>query len=104
MEKGMMAFIYRNADGGDCTLNGLSARYSRVVVIGPGIPGLFEPTKDMPALYLHDRGGYMFAAPIKKSTTGRYAMGGNFVSSCDSRFPNKYPIPIHDRDMSLEVR
>jgi len=24
-------------------------------------------------------------------------MGGNFVHSCDARFPNRYPLPVHDR-------
>ena len=24
-------------------------------------------------------------------------MGGNFIYTCDSRFPSQYPIPLHDR-------
>jgi hypothetical protein len=26
-----------------------------------------------------------------------YSFGGTFVWACDSRFPSKYPVPLHDR-------
>ncbi|GAF72945.1 unnamed protein product [marine sediment metagenome] len=108
MEKGMMVSVFRAVDFADCTLGGITSKAKHVVLIGKGVAACFEPSEDMPALYLHEMetgsGTYMYAAPIKGNTCGRFAMGGNYISSSDSRFPNQYPIPVHDRDMRLEYR
>ena len=49
-------------------------------------------------------GKYLFAYPVEQpeNTAGPMA-GGNFVWSCDSRFPNFYPIAVHDRFESPEL-
>ena len=45
---------------------------------------------------------YTYAEPAQK---GWYAMGGNFLYTCNGVFPefNK-PIPLHDRQMNLETK
>ncbi len=49
---------------------------------------------------------YTHVEPVlPKAVVERYArerrgapmMGGNFVYTSDGRFPNKYPLPVHDR-------
>ena len=46
-------------------------------------------------------GEYIHAEPDKP---GSWAFGGTFISCSDSRMHeiNKYPIPLHDRNMQLE--
>lgn len=44
---------------------------------------------------------YLYAVPFKitidQSFMNGPMFGGNFIYCSDSRFPNKYPIPVHDR-------
>jgi hypothetical protein len=49
-------------------------------------------------------GEYLHAEPVdgerdarREGKTVGPMFGGNFVYTSDSRFPNKYPIPVHDR-------
>ena len=44
--KGMHVEVYRNADGYDCTNHGASSRVNRVLLIGVGVPEIFEATED----------------------------------------------------------
>jgi len=48
-------------------------------------------------------GEYIHAEPNKP---GSWAFGGSYLACSDSRVNeiNKYPIPLHDRDMNLEKR
>lgn len=84
----------------DCTLNGLSSLHDSVALVGNGyIPGSNRP--DRPAFYLRERGGAIHAYPAdvpegEKGFSG-WQFGGNFLFCSDSRFPNQYPIPVHDR-------
>jgi hypothetical protein len=100
--KGMHVSIYRSADGSDCPLKGMSSRVTQAILIGEGVPELFEPGPDCPALYLDEHAGYLRLLPmppVEIEDQGRWFMdGGNFAWSHDSRFPCDYPIPIHDRE------
>lgn len=100
MKKGMLVSVFRNTQFGDCSLNGMSARFTSFVLIGEGVPELFEADENHPALYLRTRStGYLYTIPVDKdnSEAAGYCFGGNFVYSSDARFPNRYPIPVHDR-------
>ena len=49
--------------------------------------------------YIHAE-SYCGKAAVFSRTDGATVgpmMGGNFIWSCDSRFPADYPIPLHDR-------
>lgn len=125
MKKGMLVFVLRSADGSDCTNGGFSSRWSKFVLIGRGVPEIFEPSEDSPPLYLSKWCGVDVACPedleaayprkprpgviaasdmIGKSTISHLAgwmVGGNYVNTCDSRMTellgHSYPIPIYDR-------
>jgi hypothetical protein len=103
-EKGLLVFVYRNADGSDSTNGGLSSKVTQAVLIGPGIPPVFSARPGLPALRLVKRtllgAVYYHAEPDEDPRAGSHVgpmFGGNFVSSCDSRMPSPYPIPVHDR-------
>ena len=99
-EKGLMVYVLRTPDM-DCTNNGVSSRHDRFTLIGEGVSGVFEPTPETPALLLVERticGGRKYLHAVPADIGKRHSMfGGNFITASDSRFPNDYPIPIHDR-------
>lgn len=99
--KGLMCSIYR--DTYNCQLNKF---YMAEHVIVPIENGVFEPHAEMPAVKLVTRelfrGTYTHAEPADREPGEYFAFGGSFIYSSDSRFPTKYPIPLHDRRMNLE--
>ena len=97
--KGMLAWVYRTG-GSDTTNGGVSSRYDRIVVVGPGIPEVTEPLASEPVLYLERWcGGYRVVPDSSPETFHMNGpmSGGNFVFTSDSRWPSKAPIPIFDR-------
>lgn len=106
---GLLAFVYRTPDGVDCTNNGLSYQFERMTVMNADGP--FEPTVDAPACWLVE-GAYPGTVKVvvhdpNGERPPRGMMGGNFLSTSDSRFSqaiaaitsrNWYgAVPIHDR-------
>ncbi len=102
--KGLMVSILKDNSITDCTNGGVSSKLDRILLIGEGVPEVFEATKDRPILKLIKRNlygrEYIHAEPIERPTGMGWMMGGNFIWSSDSRFPNLYPIAIHDREES----
>lgn len=102
MEKGLTAEIYRSTY--DSKLNVMHGKKS-VTIIDESIDPIFEASEDAPAVRIVRRqlegGEYIHAEPLQ---AGFYAFGGTFIACSDSRIRalNKYPIPLHDRDMSKE--
>ena len=101
--KGLTVYVLRSSLG-DCTNGGISATHDQLTIIGKGIEGPFEPSKDAPAVTLITRniGGriYKHLEPCDenaKPLPGWYMAGGNFAEESDSRFPTDYPLSIHDR-------
>ena len=110
--KGIVVRVYRDGSShmgdSDCTNKGLSSRFVQFVLIGDGIPKLFEASDIVPALKLVRRTiygkEYLHAEPmnpVPEDSVG-WMFGGNFIYTSDARFPNKYPIPIHDRSETSE--
>jgi len=99
--KGIIVSVLRNAEFPDSTLGGVSSKLARFVLVGNGVAEVFSPTEEMPALRLVRReiGGreYLHCEPLEKPKDCYVMFGGNYVVTSDSRFPNRYPIPIHDR-------
>jgi hypothetical protein len=99
--KGITASIYSN---------GFVDSYSpikdakQVTIINEGVE-LFEPSEQAPAVRIVRRNingsEYIHAEPLR---AGMYAFGGRYIHCSDSRVRsiNKYPIPLHDRNMNLE--
>ena len=97
--KGLICNVYR-AKGHDGTNEGVTKFHDRVLLVGKGVVGVFEEDEDRPTLELVRRiiGGHEYIHAVPKEQTNKNSMfGGNFVYTSDGRFPNKYPIPVHDR-------
>ncbi len=97
--KGLHCSVYRT-DGIDCSIEGISKKHNHLILVSEGIPEIFAATPDCPAVELVKKNvygkEYLCAKPLDHNDKW-YMMGGNFLYTCDSRFPQKYPIPIHDR-------
>lgn len=91
--------------GHDCTNHGATSGKDKAILAGDGIDELFESTEDAPLLILHRRGNYLVAIPAKEPSQPMCGpmFGGRFIYTCDSRFPNDYPIPVHDRYETQEL-
>ena len=101
--KGLLVSILVNKSYGSASNGGISSKHSQVILTGKGLPEIFEPSEDTPEVRLCERliGGktYLSAYPIEPVSSDRtgYMFGGCFIYTSDSRFPNAYPIPLHDR-------
>jgi hypothetical protein len=99
--KGLIVRIYRDVTRRDCTNGGITATLERAVLVGEGVPEIFEADESSPALYLcENRAGSKFGQavyPEPQPSNRWYMFGGNFVYSSDSRFPSRQPLPVHDR-------
>jgi len=98
--KGMHLGVYRRGTY-DCTAGGVSSKHDHVLVVGEGIPEVFEDRGDIPVLELvpgQQGGKQLHLRPIGET---RWTMfGGNFAYTSDSRMNRingGHPIPIFDR-------
>jgi hypothetical protein len=103
---GMLASVFRNPLG-DCTNDGLSSKYSTVVIVN--VPGPFKPDDKYPAVQLELCYGNVIAKPVVNDSEYKpwFMFGGNFLYTSDSRFRETLEemlghkfygaIPIHDR-------
>ena len=100
--------VFRSADRTDCSNNGISAQFSTLYLIHP--EGFMEVSEDDPRLirvvtrHLFGR-DYSHVEPVNpEHPTGAVGpmSGGNFVYTCDSRFPSSYPLSVHDRFETAE--
>ncbi len=97
--KGMLVFVYRSPLG-DCTANGITSKVTQIVMVGKGLPEIFEVEEGEPYLKLTNYNDSFRAEVVSEETKGKHSMfGGNFVYTSDSRFSaiTKYPVPVHDR-------
>ena len=102
---GLSVSVYRWTLG-DCTAGGISSKYDSLILEGvPRCPfkGTEENTVRLVKRNLFG-GEYIHAEPIKQPEGMAGPMfGGNFIYTSDSRFPSKYPIPVHDRFETWEA-
>lgn len=101
--KGLIVEIYK-AGFGDCSNGGISSKSDKCLLVGRGIPEIFE-AGEYPVVTVVERDLrgeiYLTAYPvdneghIDRSTM----MGGCFIYTSDSRFRriSAYPVPLHDR-------
>jgi hypothetical protein len=100
--KGLTAEIYRGTY--DSIINVMHGK-KQVTIIDNQIAPVFEANEDSPPVRIVRRklfgSDYIHAEPMEQ---GSYSFGGTYISCSDSRVKalNKYPIPLHDRDMSKE--
>lgn len=98
-------YVYRS-EGPDTSARGISSREDILKLVFDGVSSPFKTKKGENYLVLKEKKHgmanteetYKYVVPISIIEKGSHSMfGGNFVYSSDSRFPNKYPLPIHDR-------
>lgn len=98
-KKGMILNVYRSADGSDCTKGGISSKHDAVLLVGPGVPEIFDEDPKRPTVKIGSAGGRIHLRP--ENDNGVWFMfGGNFAYSCDSRLRpilGDGPVHIHDR-------
>lgn len=112
-QKGLIVNVFRT--NYDATNKGISSKHDSLILIkdesdtySPNVSKVFEEKFDE-TLFLKSKiingsvnsAPYLYAVP-KDLTDEQKTMigpmfGGNFIYTSDSRFPNRYPIPIHDR-------
>lgn len=95
--KGLLCSIYSN--GTDCSNGGISSQTKQVILVGQGIPEIFTPSADTPAVELRMLGGRVNAKPaaVEGQPEPWWMFGGCFIYTNDSRFPAEAPIALHDR-------
>jgi hypothetical protein len=103
---GLTANIYRSTY--DSETNKMYGKDS-VTIIDKEVPEIFKANESRPAVRLirrkfrfgNEEYTYVHAVPYgQNDNEGMF--GGTFIYSSDSRFPSKYPIPLHDRVESYE--
>jgi len=108
--KGLLVSIYQRRDGSNCSNNGISSKFDRCILVGEGVPEIFEPSEDTPAVMLRKKSvfgkEYIYASPYHPEDPNNdktwYMFGGQFVYTSDSRMPTKHPLPLHDRTETQE--
>lgn len=93
----------------DCTNGGISSRHKTLYLLcEEGQDGweIEENDERLVKLVRSSPCGrpYVHAEPVNdpnKREIG-YMFGGNFIYTSDGRFPETYPIPLHDRSETLE--
>jgi hypothetical protein len=92
----------------ECTAGGISSKHKELLIVPEGYEppdGVFrscagrmfdkEQVVELKCLRYGTDREYYSCKPYKEE---RWCMaGGNYLHSCDSRFPTDYPVPIHDR-------
>lgn len=109
--KGMILDVFRSKILGNCSNDGISSRVNEVLLVGEGIPEIFEANNERPAVKLVKRnfvsGPYYHAEPLEKREGMNGPMfGGTFIFTTDSRVRSitAYPIPLHDRFEKWETK
>jgi hypothetical protein len=106
---GMLVSVLRNAELGESSNGGISSSHDRLLLVGEGVPEIFKSDGKLPVVKLIRRkiygSEYLHVEPVEPVHKGNvgWMAGGNFVHSSDSRFPNRYPISIHDRQETQSV-
>ena len=96
--------VYKNENSSDCSNNGISSRYSRVLLVcedGPIYVDTNNLPKNLVKLVKRTIFGieYMHLEPCESAEGNEYMFGGCYCSSSDCRFKriSNYPLPLHDR-------
>lgn len=97
--KGLIVNVYKLDY--DCTNEGITSKVNRITLCGDELPELSEATESAPAFKIVKRhmfgGEYIHVEPWDAPEGRGWMFGGNVCYTSDSRFPNQYPLKIHDR-------
>lgn len=102
--------IYKHGKG-DCSNNGISARYNEVLVVCPDGPYEIDENnlpENLCKVVIRDLGFaiHTHIEPWAEAKGAGWMSGGTIIDSCDSRFSRitgvDYPVQFHDRDETWE--
>jgi|CXWL01.1.fsa_nt_gi hypothetical protein len=97
--KGMILDVYRRSDRVDCTNGGITTDRQAVLLVGPGVPEIFDEDPKWPTVKIGSAGGRIHLRPVEDKGIW-FMFGGNFAYSSDSRLRpilGDGPVHIHDR-------
>lgn len=101
--------IFKDSKIGDCSNNGISSRYTEVLLIcDEGFINIDEnnPPENLVKLVTRNLFGreHKHIEPVARPTGVGWMSGGSLVYSCDSRFRrmSEYPLCLHDRQETQE--
>ncbi|SRR6266487_5231896 len=102
--KGLHASIYESKSYGNCSNGGISSYSKNVTLVGNGIPEIFAADEEAPAVWVEPWFGHYRAMPMKGKNPKNigWMFGGSFAYTSDSRMPGHQPIPLHDRQETVE--
>ena len=115
MNSGLAVSVLEDKKIGNCSLNGISARFSELYLVPnelfPNIPKIFnahidEQYVEIKVKHICDEPYYYVVKKYPSENEKKCAgpmFGGSFIYTSDSRFPLKYPVPLHDRYESWEM-
>ena len=101
--KAIPANVYEPKGIGNCSNNGISARYRQILLICDS--GHITVTGDEENLCETEQvGSFVYVRPHKEPDPGNVGWmdGGSIVYAYDSRFPSPYPLCLHDRQETQE--
>ena len=111
--KALPVSVYRDADGSDCTNNGVSSRFRELLVIcDDGFINVDEnnpPENLCKVVHRHLFGRDIYhVEPVVPPKGAGWMAGGNYAATTDSRFTELCgglyaAISIHDRQESWEM-
>jgi hypothetical protein len=99
--KGLPLNIYTPSYG-NCSNGGVSSRCTRVILVGPNVPEVFEESESSPAVEIKTGfQGHQYVALVDEKRPNAIGPmnGGCIVWSSDSRVTEimKHPMNFHDR-------
>ncbi len=100
--KGILLTVLRSSLG-DCTNNGITSKENTIMLVGEGVPEIFEVKEgecylELETMHTGNKRCKVINDPRgKKTHMGMF--GGNYVTTSDSRFSkvSNYPLPVLDR-------
>lgn len=105
--KALPISVYRTDRLGDCTNGGITSRYDTLLLIhNEGFVDIDTENPPENAVVLISRficgRVYKHIEPLAKPKHLGWMHGGNIAYTSDSRFPNDYPLCVHDRQETQE--
>ena len=108
IKRGLFCNVLKTKAHEGCALGGISETTDTVLLVLPeGGPfdEIHAKSLGYPVCRLVKRniGGREYLH-VEPDSDGMWCAGGRFITTSDSRFPNPYPLALHDRDMNKEVK
>lgn len=109
--KGLTVNVFQAKNFPNCSGGGISEFYDKLILLPndvfPKIPPIFEPDEPQQCVVIKKKKAagtdedYFYAVKYEETEYDKQKrgpmFGGQFIHCSDSRFPCRYPVPLHDR-------